>query len=296
MENCKGIESPFSTAEKLKKGEGTKLDNPLFYRSVVGSLQYAVLTRPELAYSVNKLSQYLSDPRQSHWTACKRVLRYLKSTANMCLKFQKSKHLDLIAYTDADWASDPDDRRSVSGYCVFLGDNLVAWSSIKQGMVARSTAESEYRAIALCTTEITWINSLFGELEIKMQRVPMILSDSTSAAAIATNPVYHSKTKHFEIDLHFIRDKVTQGELEISFVASRDQVADILTKPLPYYKFSQFRSKLNVFDKTLSLREGVENSDYEDESTIDPKAMLAHHLSSNIQQPADEEAEVYSMS
>ena len=167
MENCKGIKSPFSTAKKLKKGESTKLDNPSFYRGVVGSLQYAVLTRPELAYSVNKLSQYMSDPRQSHWTACKRVLRYLKSTANMCLKFQKSEHLDLIAYTDADWGRDLDDRRSISGYCVFLGDNLVAWSSRKQGMVARSTVESEYRAIALCTTEITWINSLFGELKLK---------------------------------------------------------------------------------------------------------------------------------
>ena len=109
----------------------------------------------------------------------------------MCLQFKKSEHLDLVAYTDADWASDPDDRRSISGYCVFLGDNLVAWSSRKQGMVARSTAESEYRAMALCTTEITWINSLFDELKIEMQRTPMILSDSTSAAAIATNPVYH---------------------------------------------------------------------------------------------------------
>ena len=191
MESCKGIESPFSTSEKLKKGEGAKLDNPSFYRSVIGSLQYAVLMRPELAYSVNKLSQYMSDPRQPHWIACKRVLRYLKNTGNMCLQFKKSEHLDLVAYTDADWASDPDDRRSISGYCVFLGDNLVAWSSRKQGMVARSTAESEYRAMALCTTEITWINSLFDELKIEMQRTPMILSDSTSAAAIATNLVYH---------------------------------------------------------------------------------------------------------
>ncbi|KAH9693065.1 retrovirus-related pol polyprotein from transposon RE1 [Citrus sinensis] len=295
MESCKGIESPFSTSEKLKKGEGAKLDNPSFYRSVIGSLQYAVLTRPELAYSVNKLSQYMSDPRQPHWIACKRVLRYLKNTGNMCLQFKKSEHLDLVAYTDADWASDPDDRRSISGYCVFLGDNLVAWSSRKQGMVARSTAESEYRAMALCTTEITWINSLFDELKIEMQRTPMILSDSTSAAAIATNPVYHSKTKHFEIDLHFIRDKVTQGELDINFVASRDQIADVLTKPLPYYKFSQFRSKLNVFDKTLSLREGVENSGCE-EPAFDPKALLACHLSNHFQRAADEEGEVYPMS
>ncbi|KAH9718454.1 hypothetical protein KPL71_022239 [Citrus sinensis] len=181
----------------------------------LGSLQYAVLTRPKLAFSVNKLSQFMSDPRQSHW----------------------------ITY----WASDPDDRRSISGYCLYLGNNLVAWSSRKQGVVARSTAESEYRAMAVCSVEITWISSLLNELELKVQGTPVILSDSTSAAAITANPIYHSRTKHFEIGLHFIRDKVMKGEIKISFVASKDQTADVLTKPLPYYKFDYFRSKLNVF-------------------------------------------------
>ena len=176
MEDCKRIKSPFSTTEKLKKGEGARLDNPSFYRTVIGHLQYVVLTRPELAYSVNKLSQYISDTRQFHWIAYKRVLRHLKNTVYMCLKFRKSKHLDLEAYTDADWASDPDERRSINGYCVFLGD----------------------------------INSLLSELKIEMQRIPMIVSDSPSAATIAINLVYHSKTKHFEIDLHFIREKVNK--------------------------------------------------------------------------------------
>ncbi|KAH9764120.1 retrovirus-related pol polyprotein from transposon RE1 [Citrus sinensis] len=290
MTDCKGIETPFSTSEKLKKGVGNRFHDPTLYRSVIGSLQYAVLTRLELAFSVNKLSQFMSDPRQPHWVACKRVLRYLKNTMNMCLSFKKSEHLDLIAYTDADWATDPDDRRSISGYCVYLGDNLVAWSSRKQGMVARSTAESEYRAMALCSTEITWINSLLGELKMEVENVPIILCDSTSAAAIAANPVYHSRTKHFEIDLHFLRDKVTKGELEINYIGSNDQIADVLTKPLPHHKFSCFRSKLKVIDKTLSLREGVENSSSE-EAKIDLEAKLACHLSLCNLQPADMEDE-----
>ena len=168
---------------------------------------------------------------------------------NMCLKLKKSEYFDLVAYPDADWANDLDDRRSISGYFVFLGGNLIAWSSRKQGLVARSTAESEYKAMTLCTTELTCISSLLSELKIEMQRTPTILSDSTSAAAIATNLVFHSKTKHFEIDLHFIRDNVARCEMEISFVAGRDQIANVLTKPLPYYKFSCFRSKLKVFER-----------------------------------------------
>lgn len=110
---------------------------------------------------------------------------------NICLKFEKSKYIDLVTYIDAYWASDHDDRRQVSGYYVYLKDNLVAWSSRKQGMVARSNTEFEYRAMALCITEITWINSLLSELKIEFKSVPVILSDSTSATAITANLLYH---------------------------------------------------------------------------------------------------------
>ena len=182
---------------------------------------------------------------------------------------------------------------------MYLGDNLVAWSSRKQGMVARSSAESEHRAMTLCSTEITWINSLLNELKIEVEGTPIILSDSTSAVVIPTNPVYDSKTNHFEIDLYFIRDKVTKGELEISFVARKDQIADVLTKPLPYYKFNQFIGKLIIFDKTLSLREGVENSRCE-ESIVDPQAepqaTLACHMSYGKLEPADLNSELDLMS
>ena len=144
--------------------------------------------------------------------------------------------------------------------------------------------------MALCSTEITWINSLLGELKMEIENIPIILSDSTSAAAIAANPVYHSKTKHFEIDLHFLRDKVTKSELEINYIGNNDQIADVLTKPLLHHKFSCFRSKVKVIDKALSLREGVENSSCE-ESNIDFESKLACHLSFCNLQPADMEDE-----
>lgn len=199
--------------------------------------------------------------------------------------------MDLIAYTDADWASDPDDRRSINGYYVCLGDNLIAWSSRKQGIIARSTAESKYRAMALCSTEIKWVNYLLGELRIEVERVPMILSDSTNAAAITANPVYHSRTKHFEIDLHFLKDKVTKGDYEINYIASKDQIADMLTKPLPYYKFICFKNKLKAINKTLSLREGVKSSKCEG-SIVDHGVELACHLRYSNLQPADIEDEL----
>ena len=115
----------------------------------------------------------------------------MKETIDYGLSFRKLDSLDLIAYSDADWGSDPDDRRSTSGYCIYLGDNLVSWSSKKQSVVSKSLAESEYRAMALACAEITWICSVLKEINVKLSCTPLLLSDSTSAAAIATNPVLH---------------------------------------------------------------------------------------------------------
>ena len=136
----------------------------------------------------------MSNSLQPHWTACKRVLRYVKETIDYGLTFKKSDSFDLIAYSDADWGSDPDDRRSTSGYYVYLGDNLISSSSKKQSVVSKSSVEFEYRAMALTSAEVTWICSLLKELGIKLSCTPMLLTDSTSVATIATNPVLHSKT------------------------------------------------------------------------------------------------------
>ena len=240
MKNCNGLDTLLATTEKLSKYVGEKCADSTQYRRAIGGLQYVVLTRLEIAYAVNKLCQFMANPLQPHWTACKRVLRYLKETIDYGLVFKKSSCLDLIAYSDADWGSDPDDRRSTGGYCIYLGDNLVSWSSKKQSVVSKSSAESEYRAMALASAEITWICSLLKELGVKLNSTPLLLSDSTSAAAITTNLVLHSKTKHIEIDIHFVRDKVEKKEIEIAFVSSSDQTTDVLTKPLTYSKFSFF--------------------------------------------------------
>ncbi|KAH9682619.1 retrovirus-related pol polyprotein from transposon RE1 [Citrus sinensis] len=249
MLDSKGCVTPMSTSEKLHKDTGAAFENPSLYRSIVGSLQYVLLTRPDLAFTVNKLSQFLSAPTILHWQACKRVLRYLQSTADYGLQFFSSGSLKLTAYSDADWGADPDDRRSVGGYCVFLGSNLISWSSKKQPIVSRSSAESEYRALAMATSEVLWITYLFQELNISFDQIPLLHCDNKSAEALASNPKYHARTKHIELDLHFLREHIAQQQLSVTYVPSSDQLADVLTKPLCFDQFAYLRSKLNVLSR-----------------------------------------------
>ena len=257
MKNYNGLDTPLATTEKLSKYVGEKCADSTQYRRAIGRLQYVVLTKLEIAYAVNKLSQFMANPLQPHWTACKRVLKYLKETIDYGLIFKKFDCLDLIAYSDADWGSDPDDRRSTSGYCIYLGDNLINWSSNKQSVVSKSSTELEFRAMALASVEITWICSLLKELGVKPNCTPLLLSDSTSVVAIATNLVLHSKTKYIEIDIHFVKDKVEKKEIEIVFVSSSDQTVDVLTKPFTYSKFNFFQNKLKVSSRDLSLKRDV---------------------------------------
>ncbi|XP_052295875.1 secreted RxLR effector protein 161-like [Citrus sinensis] len=203
MLDSKGFNTPMSPGDKLKKNSGAAFDNPSLYRSIVGSLQYVLLTRPDIAYPVNKLSQFLAHPTISYWQACKRVLRYLQSTSHFGIQFFNSGSETLTAFSDADWAADPDDRKSTGGYCVFLGSNIISWSSKKQTIVSRSSAESEYRALASATSEILWLTYLLQELRIQLDHSPVLYCDNQSAEALASNPKYHSRTKHIELDLHF---------------------------------------------------------------------------------------------
>ena len=259
MLNIKPCPTPMVSGKVLSKDDGEVLDNPTMYRSAIGALQYLVHTRPDIAFSVNKLSQFLQCPTTTHWNGVKRILRYLKGTLCHGLHIAYSERLDIIGFSDADWACCPDDRRSVAGYCVYLGETLIAWSSKKQAVVSRSSTESEYRALAQVASEITWVESLLREFKFPLLQRSITWCDNISASALASNPVYHSRTKHIEIDIHFVRDKVIKKELEIRYIPTADQIADCLTKSLTQPRFQILVDKLGVKESPLRLRGGVKN-------------------------------------
>jgi hypothetical protein len=188
----------------------------------------------------------MHDPREPHLALIKRVLRYIKGTLDYGLKILRSSTSDLVAYSDTDWAGCPDTRRSTSGYAVFFGDNLVSWSSKRQQTVSRSSAEAEYRAVANAVAEISWLRQLLQELHFCPQRSSVVFCDNVSAVYLSTNPVQQQRTKHVEIDLHFVHDKVATGAIRVLHVPSTSQYADVFTKCLTTSIFTQFRSSLNV--------------------------------------------------
>lgn len=247
MHDAKPQPTPMASTVRLTNTGSDCFDDPKLYRSVVGALQYACITRPELAFSVNKVSQFMQKPLCDHWVAVKRILRYLQGTSHLGLHIQKCSHPRISAMCDADWAADPTDRRSTSGFCVFFGPNLVSWQSKKQSVVSRSSTEAGYRVLALVVSEVTWLQSLLRELFVPLpSEPPLIYCDNMSGVLLAANPILHSRTKHVELDIHFVREKVQQHNISVCHVASKDQVADILTKPLPKPAFLLLRSKLHV--------------------------------------------------
>lgn len=141
----------------LSKHDGDPMDDPHLYRAIVGALQYATITRPDIAFAVNKVSQFMHAPTTTHWASVKRILRYLNGSLSHGLSLQPDPSLTLHAYSDAHWAGCPDDRPSTSGYCIYLGPNLISWSSKKQPTVSRSSTESEYRSLALASAELVWL-------------------------------------------------------------------------------------------------------------------------------------------
>lgn len=195
-------------------------------------MQYLTLTRPDISYSVNKVCQFLHTPTKMHWTRVKMILRYLKQTMSFGLLIQKLVSSLISGFSDVDWVGWPDDRRSTGGYAIFQGSNLLSWSSRKQPTVSRSSTEAEYKSVANATTEIMWIQALLKELGVFQNQAPCLWCDNLGATYFANNPVFHAHTKHIEIDYHFVQERVARKVLDIKFVSSKDQLADIFTKPL----------------------------------------------------------------
>ncbi|KAL7608574.1 hypothetical protein Lser_V15G11391 [Lactuca serriola] len=243
--DCKVANTPLDPNFHLSPGDGSLLSDPTLYRQLVGSLVYLTVTRPDLAFVVHIVSQFMASPRTTHYIAVLRILRYIKGTIFHGLYFSSTSSLELRAFSDADWDGDITDRRSTTGFCFFLGDLLISWRSKKQSLVARSSTEAEYRALADTTQELVWLRWLLSDMGLSLSSPTVIWCDNTSAIQIAYNDVFHERTKHIEIDCHFVRQHVIRNTITLSPSSSTDQPADIFTKAHRPRRFSILLSKLN---------------------------------------------------
>ena len=231
---------------KLSSTEGTLLTDPTYYRKLVGKLNFLTNTRMDITYSVQHLSQFLQAPREPHLKVAFHVLRYLKNDLSQGIFMTKHADCTITAYCDSDWAACSDSRKSVSGYIVFLGDSPIGWKSKKQTTISLSSAEAEYIAITKVVGELVWFERLLGELTESCKLPISVFCDSQAAIHIAKNPVFHERTKHIEVDCHFVRNKLQEGLITLHYVSTSEQMFDILTKALSGPSHSNILHKLSV--------------------------------------------------
>nr|GEW10187.1 ribonuclease H-like domain-containing protein [Tanacetum cinerariifolium] len=225
MVNCNLSRTHIDTESKLES-DGDPVSNPTLYRSLAGSLQYFTFTRPDISYAVQQVCLYMHDPLEPHFSALKRILRYVRGILDYGLQLFSSSTTDLVAYSYADWAGCHTTRR----YCVFLGNNLLSWSSKRQSTLSRSSAETKYRGAVNVVAETCWLRNLLRELHTPLSSATLVYCDNVCAVYLSSNPVQHQRTKHIEIDIHFVRDLVAAGQVRVLHVPSRYQYADIFTK------------------------------------------------------------------
>ena len=245
---CKPADTPIEQNHRLGDYPDQVSANKERYQRLVGRLIYLSHTRPDIAYAVSVVSQFMHRPSEAHMDAVQRILRYLKSAPGKGLMFSNHGHQEVEGYTDADWAGSVTDRRSTSGYFTFVGGNLVTWRSKKQHVVARSSAEAEFRGMAHGVQELLWLKILLRELGFNSTKPSNLYCDNKAAISIAHNPVQHDRTKHVEVDRHFIKERLVDGTINLPYVKSDDQLADILTKAVSSRIFHLSLSKLGIRD------------------------------------------------
>ncbi|XP_019197904.1 PREDICTED: uncharacterized protein LOC109191709 [Ipomoea nil] len=246
MESCKPLTTPMTTTTANSDDEFSPLEDPTVYRQLVGSLMYLLITRPDLSFAVNRLCQFMHNPKEDNRATLKHVLRYVQGTLTLGLRLTSSVALVVHAFFDSDWAGYSLDTKSTASYAVFLGPKLISWGSKKQRTVARSSTEAEYKALADVSAEVVWVHSLLQDLALACPTTLVLWCDNLGATYLCSNPIFHARTKHVEVYYHFFRDKVASGFLKVNFVSTHDQLAGIFTKPLAVSRFTALRFKLRV--------------------------------------------------
>ena len=237
------LTSSMSPKDILEKQRMEKIP----YRELIGSLSYAAnCTRPDISYSVNQLAQFCNNPGKAHWEAAKRVLSYLAGTVSHGLLFSSGSKL--IGYTDSDFAGDTDTRKSTTGFIFLLFGGAVAWGSKRQSCTTLSTTEAEYVAACETTKEAMWLRYLLKQIGMLPNGPFLLLCDNQSAIRLVRNPEHHQRTKHIAVRYHFIREKQAAGDINVSYVNTRDQLADIFTKPLEPSRFVIIRKLIGVVE------------------------------------------------
>lgn len=253
---AKPLSLPLDIHIKLTPEKGDPLPEPQTYQRLLGRLIYLTITRPDISFAVHILAQYMQKPTTVHMQAALRLLRYLLKNPAQGILFASTSAAQITAFCDSDWASCTTTRRSTSGFCILLGSSPVSWKVKKQSIVARSTAEAEYRAMALTACEITWLSALLKDMGLHNLPPAILKCDNQAAISIAANPVMHERTKHIEIDCHFVRDKIQAGSLTTQYVPSHRQLADILTKPLSGKQHNYILNKLSTSTSSAVQLEG----------------------------------------
>lgn len=243
MSDCNTAETPIEC--KLNVEKSSICDNRLPYQKLIGSLMYlAVLTRPDIAYSVSYLSQFNNSYSTVHWNYAKRVLKYLSKTKDHCLRYSKGK-TELEGFVDADWASDTIDRRSYTGFCFTKSGSVVSWESKKQRTVALSSCEAEYMAISEACREAIYLKNLECEITGCSKKI-ILYNDSQSALRLANNHQSHKRSKHIDVRYNFIRNAINDDIIETEYLATANMPADLLTKGLPGMKHYKFMKTLGI--------------------------------------------------
>lgn len=246
MQDCTPSYIPLPEGLTLSKDSATPPVDASLYRMLVGKLLFLTKTRPDITHAVSIVSRFMQAPQEAHLHAAKHILRYLRRYPDYGLFFKHGEENLLQGYTDADYGQDIDDRISIGAYVFFLGSSPVSWNSKKQSSTSRSSCESEYRALAQCSCEAIWIRRLLEELKLQDNKPTQIFCDNQSSIKLCYNPVFHEKSKHFEIDYHFTRQKVENNTIKVDFISTQEQPADLLTKSLGRTKFEECRNRLHL--------------------------------------------------